>query len=130
MQPSSHIYDLQRTQRKKASETELNNVQSAIVALMIDNNLGKIHNPVGEATNDMSAFPDVKSKAGSPYKQYDPSGNVYTAGDKDGYVLYRHDIIADGTEAGTVNYVASRYSQGTYAVDELGTVTQVTTGYE
>lgn len=113
-----------------ASETERANVQSAVHAMMIDNKLKIIHNPVNEPTNDMGAFPDVTSIAGSKYKRYDPNGNVYTAGDKDGYILYQHDIIADGSDKTTVNYVASRYTWRTYTVDVLGKVTQVTIGYE
>lgn len=129
-QPRLQPYVWQPMQKEMASETERTNVQSAVLAMMIDNKLKIIHNPVDEPTNDMSAFPDATSIAGSKYKRYDPKGNAYTAGDKDGYVLYQHDIIADGSDKTTVNYVASRYTRGTYTVDILGKVTQVTTGYE
>jgi len=120
----------QYSQIEMVSEVERSNVQSAVLAMMVDNKLKFIHNPVNKPTNDMSAFPDATSVAGSKYKRVDPNGNAYTAGDKDGYVLYHHDIIADGSDKTTVNYVTSRYTLGTYTVDVLGKVTQVTTGYE
>ena len=50
--------------------------------------------------------------------------------DKDGYILYQHDIIGDGTQNNLVNYVATEVTKGTYIVDENGTVEQETTGYE
>ena len=113
----------------EAAETELANVQAAVVALMVDNELWELPNPVTVATNDMSAFPDT-SICGID-KILDPDGNAYIAGqDKDGYYLYQHDITGDGVQIGLVNYLASQYSMGTYTVDSSGTVTQVTTGYE
>ncbi len=117
-------------QQWEAAETELSNIQTAVYALMIDNNLAYLPNPVTVATNDMGAFPDATSLAGSADRQYDPVGNAYQAGDKNGYILYQHDITGDATSMGLVNYVASRYSMGTYTVTADGTVTQVTTGYE
>jgi len=86
----------------EAAETELSNIQSAVVAMMVDNGLSTLHNPVTTATNDMTKFPDA-------------SGT---------YVLYG---LVRGDQ--TINYVAVRYSNGTYIVDKYGTVTQVTTGY-
>ena len=106
---------------------ELSNVQAAVTAMMVDNNLTRLPNPVTVATSDMSAFPDTTE---SPSKGVDPKGNSYDARDKAGFILYQHDIIGgDGSNSiGLVNYVASRTVQGTYTVDTQGTVTQVTTG--
>jgi len=113
----------------EAAETEFANIQSAVIALMVDNELWELPNPVTVATNDMSAFPDT-SICGID-KILDPDGNAYIAGqDKDGYYLYQHDITGDGTTTGLVNYVTTNYTKGTYTVDAYGTVTQVTTGYE
>ncbi|GAH95241.1 unnamed protein product, partial [marine sediment metagenome] len=110
----------------ESAETELANIQSAVVALMVDNELWELPNPVTVATNDMSAFPDT-SICGID-KILDPDGNAYTAGqDKDGYYLYQHDITGDGTSTGLVKYVATNYTMGTYTVDAYGTVTQVAT---
>ena len=53
----------------------------------------------------MSDFPDT-SVCGT-HKIRDPNGNTYTGTlDKDGNVLYQHDIIADGTQNNLVNHVA------------------------
>jgi ligand-binding SRPBCC domain-containing protein len=119
-----------RTDVEEAAATELSNVQTAVVAVMVDNNLTRLPNPVVVATNDMGAFPDATSVCGID-KISDPNGNAYTSGDKDGYILYQHDITADGAQTVLVNYVATRYTKGTYTMlDAYATVTQVTTGYE
>lgn len=113
----------------EAAQTEFANVQSAVIALMVDNGLSTLPNPVAVATNDMGAFPDT-SVCGVD-KAQDRNGNAYVSGkDKDGYVLYQHDINGDATSTDLVNYVAVQYTQGTYTVDSTGTVTQVTTRYE
>lgn len=111
------------------AENEFTNVQTAVIALMVDNNLASLPNPVSTATNNMGAFPDA-SPAGSANKINDPNGNAYSAGDKDGYLLYGHDIIADNAQVNLVNYVNIKMTKGTYTIDASGTVTQVTTGYE
>jgi len=112
----------------EAGKTELTNVQSAVVAMMVDNQLPSLSNPVAVATNDMAAFPDATS-AVTVAKLKDPTGTAYLAGDKNGYLLYSHDIIANGAQTNLVNYVATRYTKGTYTVDAAGTVTQASTGY-
>jgi len=113
----------------EAAETELANIQAATHALMVDNEIATLPNPVTVATNDMSAFPDT-SICGID-KIQDTNGNLYVRGeDMNGYFLYQHDITGDGAQTGLVNYVAMQYTQGTYTVDANGTVTQVTTGYE
>jgi len=118
------------TSYEEAAKTELANVQSAVVAMMVDNNLTNLPHPVVVATNDMSAFPDATSVC-SIDKLQDPKGNAYVKGaDKDGYVLFQHDIIGDAEQTGLVNYLVTRYTVGTYTADSQGTVTQVTTGYE
>jgi type IV pilus assembly protein PilA len=112
----------------EAGATELSNIQAAVTAMMVDNNLSTLPNPVAVATSNMGAFPDGTS-VGATDKIKDPNGALYTATDKDGYILYQHDIIADGAETSLVNYVATPTTKGTYTVDENGTVTQVDDGY-
>jgi len=113
----------------EAAETELADIQMAVIAMMVDNEIATLLNPVIVATDDMSAFPDI-SVCGVD-KMNDWDGNVYVYGkDKDGYVLYQHDLYADAASADLVNYIVSQYTTGTYTVDANGTVTQVTTGYE
>jgi len=115
----------------EASETELSNVQSAVTAMMVDNLLSELNNPVLEAnaTNNMAAFPDTSAIGGD--KLTDPLGvNYQPFLDKGGYILYQHDLWADGASANLVNYVAMQNATGTYYVDSSGTVHQKTTGYE
>ncbi len=115
----------------EAAETEFSNVQSAVIAMMTDNGIDTLPNPVTAATSNMSAFPDATSQAGvAGEKETDPNGDTYTTGsDKDGYILYQHDLAADGADNVTVNYVATETTKGTYIVDSAGTVTQQSTGY-
>ena len=113
----------------EAAETEFMTIQTAVHVMMVDNEISSIPNPVTVATYDMSTFPDT-SVCGID-KISDWQGNSYTFGrDKDGYLLYQHDITADAATTNLVNYVATQYTAGTYTVDSLGTVTQVTTGFE
>ena len=114
----------------EAAETEFSNVQSAVVAMMVDNQLSTLITPVDTtATDNMSLFPDTTAAAS---KGTDPDGTTYLGTDKAGFILYQHDIIAaDGSSVnGTVNYVVTEQTHGTYTVDSLGTVTQVLHGYE
>lgn len=113
-----------------AKETELSNVQAAVLAMMVNNNLTRLPNPVTIATNDMGAFPDAISVCGID-KISDPNGNAYIEGaDKNGFILYQHDITGDAARTGLVNYIFTEFIKGTYTVDASGTVTQVTSGYE
>ena len=114
---------------EEAGETELSNIQSAVTAMMVDNTLSTLPTPVGAATDNMSAFPDATS-AVTVDKLNDPDSTAYGAGDQDGFILYQHDITADNATTGLVNYVATEITKGTYTVNDSGTVTQVTTGYE
>jgi len=118
---------------EEAAATELSNVQTAVVAMMVDNGLSELQTPVSSAnaTNDMFRFPDTTAiGTGANDKYYDPDGIQYLAGDNDGYVLYQHDIDASDTDNATlVNYLATRFTKGTYWVDSTGTVEQVTSGY-
>ena len=118
----------------EAAETELSNIQSAVEAMMVDNGLealpaGTFPATTGAAIDNMGAFPS--DAAVTTDKVNDPDNVAYLAGDKDGYILYQHDIEADGDNAtNLVNYVATQTTQGTYYVDAQGTVFQYTTGYE
>ena len=116
----------------EAGETELSNVQAAVVAMMVDNAVSSLPTAVNvTATKNMSRFPDISAVTA---KQPDADGDNFTAGDGIGYVLYQHDIDGsnpgDNSSATLVNYVATQYTKGTYTCDPSGTVTQVLTGYE
>ena len=112
----------------EAADTEFSNVQAAVVAMMVDNQLSTLPTAVNvTATNDMAHFPDT-SAVGD--KGNDLDGNTFGAGDGTGFVLFDHDITADADNSSLVNYVATQFTKGTYTVDAYGTVTQATTGYE
>ncbi len=115
----------------EAGETELSNIQSAVVAMMVDNGISSLPNPVGSATANMSAFPDATSVGGTTAKDTDPNGVDYTSADRAGFRLYGHDITGGGTDNATdrVNYTATEMTKGEYTVDSSGTVVQASTGY-
>lgn len=92
---------------------EFRNVQSAVIAMMVDNALTEIPNPIdydgGIATNFMGdepetnetveGFPDVTITAAD--KGYTGDGNP-----RDGYVLYQHaKIDPDTTMYTTISYI-------------------------
>ena len=119
---------------EEAAETEFANVQTAVISMLVDNQLselpaGTFPAVAGDATSDMGAFPSDAVCATD--KIADPDGNLYVAAsDKDGYILYQHDIVGGDVQVSLVNYLATDTTKGTYYVDASGTVTQETTGYE
>ncbi len=121
---------------EEAADTEFANVQTAVIALMVDNQLSTLPNPVAVATSNMALFPDATSVAASADKLTDPEGYDYeVTTDKNGYLLFSHDITGGAAadpnpNQGDVNYLATVTTKGTYTVDASGTVDQVTHGYE
>ncbi len=127
----------------EAGETEKANVQTAVVAMMVDNQLATLPVPVGTATNSMSAFPEVTGTLAT--KGADAAFVTAAIANGDitaevlGYLLYGTQIVIDvngdgtydvGTDSiDTVNYVAQPTTKGTYTVDTSGTITQASTGY-
>ena len=120
---------------EEAKETEFANIQAAVHAMMVDNELSVL--PAGtfvlEAarTKSMGAFPSTA--VCETTKLLDVLGASYVAAtDKGGYLLFGHDrIAADGFGADNttlVNYVAQPTTAYWYYVDASGTVTQDTTG--
>jgi len=110
----------------EAKATEFANIQAAVQAMMTDNEIAILPTPQGTSTNDMSAFPD-NSALGVGLKYKDILGNPYTSPDKNGFVLFQHDRIADtNASANLTNYVATRTTSYWYTVDGMGTVTQHT----
>jgi hypothetical protein len=99
--------------------------------MMVDNELGSLANPViavASRTNDMTNFPDT-SLCGSD-KVMDIFGSTFVVfGDKNGYILFGHDRLADGSSnTNLVNYVVTSNATYWYTVDSVGTVTQYDTG--
>ena len=123
---------------EEARRTEFHNLASAIIAMMVDNNLASIPNPyawaaAGTAYNYMGddpatgaaveGFPDNTTPiAGVP-----PAGKGYTGvgTPRVGYVLYRHDKIGtDTTTYTTVNYVSILKTRWFYTCESDGTLRQ------
>ena len=91
--------------KTEAAATELSNIQSAVVSMMVDQNLSSL--PTGNysttvAQYNMKQFPDSNANGAHLYNF---GGNV------------------------TVNYVATQNTTGTYTCDSRGTVTQVATSH-
>lgn len=95
--------------------SELRQIQAAVLTLMAHNGITTIPNPVREPTSDLRRFPDVSTP---------PSRKGMLEGDLPGYVLYEHDLAADGLPEATVSYVRFAASRWTYTADRDGTVTQ------
>ena len=112
---------------EEAMDTEFANIQAAVHAMMVDNELATLDNPVdttGDADNDMGAFPDTSVVETD--KLLDPDGDAYTLAstDQDGYYLYQHDINGGDGAINLVNYVATQTTTYYYTVDSSGTVAQ------
>ncbi len=128
----------------EAAATEKSNIQTAVVSMMVDNELSVLANPVTVATLNMSAFPDVTATLASKGANAQFVTDAIAAGDitaeVTGYLLYGSQMVVDvdadgvydvGTDAiNTVNYVAQSTTKGTYTVDASGTVNQASTGYD
>jgi len=91
-----------------AAAAELSNVQSAVDALMADQDLASLDDPVTTATNNMSKFPDWEN---------DTNG---------GYVLRPATTYKNSD---TDKFIRQSTTKGTYTCAADGTVTQATTGY-
>ncbi len=109
----------------EAKKTELANIQSAVLAMMTDNNMSILPTPVLLSTKDMGAFPDT-SALGVGLKDKDVLGATYTAPDKAGFYLFQHDRVANSVSGNLTNYVATQYTAYYYDVDAQGSVTQYT----
>jgi prepilin-type N-terminal cleavage/methylation domain-containing protein len=112
----------------EARRTEFHNVSSSVIAMMTDNNITTIPNPIDYAgatgENDMSAFPDATSVAGGADKLTDPDGTAYAVGDGNGYVLYGHDRTGGGAAGPPVSYVTMSETTYYYTCEDDGTLRQ------
>ncbi|MFC1951972.1 type II secretion system protein [Chloroflexota bacterium] len=114
----------------EAKDTEFGNVQSAVLSMMVDNQLSSLPNPVSlqaNRINDMSIFPDTS--ACGVDKVTDIYGNTFQAFfDKEGYILFGHDRLGDGSNsANLTDYLSTQTTSYWYTVDFAGTVTQYDT---
>ncbi|MFC1952617.1 hypothetical protein ACFLWR_00605 [Chloroflexota bacterium] len=103
--PSTNILSDEEFKTRSA-EAELSEVQSGVVAMMVDLGIGSfydddsLHSIVNAgATNDMTSFPH-------------PDASLYS------------------NQQSNAHYVIERWTKGTYIISHYGEVTQVTNGYE
>ncbi|MFC1941096.1 type II secretion system protein [Chloroflexota bacterium] len=115
---------------EEAKDTEMSNIQASVHAMMVDNQLAVLLNPVSNManrTNDMANFPDT-SICGTDKVQDVYGDNFNAFSDKDGYILFRHDRLGDGSNsANLTNYVATQTTSYWYTVDSQGTIAQYDT---
>ncbi len=95
--------------------SELRQIQAAVLTMMTHNSITTIPNPVEEPTSDLRRFPDTRTA---------PSLKGMLEGDLPGYVLYEHDLTADGLPEATVSYVRFAHGRWTYTAARDGTVVQ------
>ncbi len=122
---------------EEAQETELANIQAAVTTMMVDNELTQLPAGTfvvaGAEVNTMGVFPSTATiAAGAAGKEFDPDGVAYIdlvdpLGDKDGYILFGHEVSAGDAQVTTdlVNYTTTATTAYWYAVNAAGTVTQV-----
>ena len=111
----------------EAKDTEFANIQAAVHSMMTDNEIATLPTVglvvVGTRTKDMGAFPSTAVCATG--KVLDVLGASYVVDqDKDGYILYQHDRIANSENTTLSNYVATQNTAYWYYVDTQGTVYQ------
>jgi type IV pilus assembly protein PilA len=116
---------------EEARRTEFHNVASAVVAMMTDNNISTIPNPVTTtATNYMgdtadpavTGFPDVTTTFAA---KATAAGITYTGtAGRNGYVLYRHAKPTSATTFTVASYVSMLKTRWFFTVDSDGTVHQ------
>jgi len=78
---------------EEAAATELTNIQTAVISMMTDNNLSTLPNPVGTATDNMSAFPDTSATADAELLRMPvPATRIKTPMEITTWLLTRMDI--------------------------------------
>ena len=135
---------------EEAAETELANLQTAVISMMVDNGASSITG-VALSTNDMYLFPDTTTLladrgANAAFVTAAIGEGDITAG-VNGYRLWGHQLIDDvngdgtyliGTDSmsggvestGLVKYVGQQQTTRYYTVDDDGTVHQHATAGE
>ena len=116
----------------EARRTEFHDISTAVTALLTENNLSSLPNPVSAntapcttGTQDMSAYPDTVSNAGGADNTNDPDSNAYGANDKDGYLLHSHDLTGNNVlDTTLINYINFDNTTFCYTIVTNGTVRQ------
>ena len=119
--------------QEEARRAEFHDINTAVTALMVENNLAAVPNPYAgpdtpcnTGTQDMTKFPDNTSDDSPADKVSQPDGaSTYTyPGDKAGYMLFGHDITANNGQTNLVNYINFNVTTLCYTIDLNGTVHQ------
>ena len=125
--------------QEEALSAEFHDITVAVTALMVENGLTTIPNPVGSVNlgntppdctggvQDLNAFPDATSVAGSADKlkglnNVDYEDLADPLGDKNGYILFGHDITGGDAQTALVNYVNFDTTSGWYVATLNGTI--------
>jgi len=119
----------------EAQDTEFQNLITAVGAMMVDEGISTLPNPVtgavggdtecvGNGTRIMSQFPDIASAVTVGKLNAPETGTAYAAGDGDGFVLFGHDRIADAATTTLTNYMTVSKSKFCYESTGDGTITQ------
>lgn len=124
--------------QEEARRAEFHDISVAVTALMVENNLAGLLTPVGSVdlaagtctggVTDLTAFPDTSTIA-SGNKLNDPAGVAYVdlvdpSGDKDGFILFGHDITGGDAQTALVNYVNFDTTTSWYVSTLNGTIYQ------
>ena len=117
---------------EEARRTEFHNLASSVIAMMTDNSLATIPNPITDSASasnlmgddpdtgaTLEGFPDITTTAAN--KGYTGAGSPI-----DGYILYKHDRIDPIATANftTVSYVSLLRTKYYYTCDVDGTLHQ------
>ncbi len=123
----------------EAKDTEFANIQAAVHAMMVDNEIATLPVPVTTGTANMQAFPEATETLATKGADAAFVTAAIAAGDITaeilGYPLFNNQIVTDVDGDGTydsgdgdvisqVNYVATQNTTYLYTVDASGTVTQ------
>ncbi|MFC2067390.1 hypothetical protein ACFLUO_10195, partial [Chloroflexota bacterium] len=107
---------------------EFQNVQAAVTAMMVDNNITAIPNPTnvacGIAYNDMAYVDDVTDKGFPDFTTIGTDKGYTDDTIQVGYVLFGHVKAVTSTTTDTVSYVNSPQTQYYYTCESDGTVRQ------
>ena len=124
---------------EESQDTEFQNVITAVSSMMVDNSIASLPNPSALATTFgtggcdtgtklMTEFPDATSVIAVD-KILDPNGGTYVEGvdplgDKAGFLLFSHDLVAGDDQVSLVNYMSVGSTAFCYQTTGDGTITQ------
>jgi hypothetical protein len=128
--------------KSTTADSEFAAIQTAVSSMMSDNSIAALPNPsaltAGNGTGGcdtgttlMTAFPDATSVIAVD-KILDPNGGTYVEGvdplgDKAGFLLFSHDLVAGDDQVSLVNYMSVGTTAFCYQTTADGIITQFDT---